>query len=482
MNRLAGTVVVTGPDGAGKSTVAARLEQEVLAGPVLHLHHRPAVLPRRRMHQGTVTDPHAEAAYPPWRSLLKLAYLFLDYQLGWWLKVRPVRRRGGSVLLERGWWDLAVDPRRYRLAPSRWMYILGRLIPRPDLTIILVADPVLLVSRVEELPVAEIARQVRAWHRFGDGRADAIVLDATEPLGSLLTTVRQELERRTSSVPPPRREELHDDLRRWASEVLRVPQGRLSVSVLGHHDESVTYRIVVRGSAEAFVLKSFVSRAGDRQAENAVAEYEALERYHTATTGAGLIGCPEPIALRLDPEPAILTRYVEGRPIDRHLTEIRSAEETVELAERLVRALRVYHDAVGDPFGDLHAQHILYSDGSLVLLDPVSPTRGLAEVRTSPEFSELALDVGYFCYALSVNWRLLLRDPGRWVWSWRLGRGLIRAASDRPGDVVSAPPKEIRSAALTYLRTLPERKGGSVRSRILARIGSHLVARMVRPD
>jgi hypothetical protein len=268
-----------------------------------------------------------------------------------------------------------------------------------------------------------------------------------------------------------------DDLVGWVSEVLEVPTEHLSSAVLGSHDESVTYRIVDSTTGNAFVAKAFRERKNDDPVENAVAEYEALERYHTATTGAEPIGCPEPIALRLDPEPAILTRFVDGIPVDRYLAEARSARAVAEIARQMVDGLRLYHEAVGEAFGDLHADHVLRSGAAIVFLDPASPTRGLASLRASPEFSRLALDVGYYCYSVAINWRLLVSHPVRWGWSWRLGSDLVAAASRVADGSAAEAREEIRSAAVAYLHLLRELEG-TVRSSVLALLGSLAIRRI----
>ncbi|HUG83313.1 MAG TPA: hypothetical protein VMM13_02050, partial [Euzebya sp.] len=118
MRRYSATVVVAGPDGAGKSSMAAALVDQVLARPVLHLHHRPGVLPRSSAGKQLVTEPHAQAPYSRVVSVAKVLYLWADYRLGWWLRLLPTRRRGGSVVIERGWADIGVDPLRYRLAAT----------------------------------------------------------------------------------------------------------------------------------------------------------------------------------------------------------------------------------------------------------------------------------------------------------------------------------------------------------------------------
>ncbi len=197
MKRYSTTLVVAGPDGSGKSSLAAAIIEQVLAPPVVHVHHRPGVLPHSAAAGQAVTEPHKHPPYSVPKSAVKLLYLWVDYQLGWWFRLRPVRRRGGSLIIERGWQDLAVDPLRYRLAGVRRLtLILGRLLPRPDLLAVLVADADILIARADELPAAEITRQLGEWSRWAEGRQDVVLLDAAASREETLEAIRRELESR----------------------------------------------------------------------------------------------------------------------------------------------------------------------------------------------------------------------------------------------------------------------------------------------
>jgi hypothetical protein len=198
VSRYSTIVVVAGPDGSGKSSLAAAMIDQMLAPPVVHVHHRPGVLPRSAAAAQAVTEPHNSPPYSRPKSVIKLLYLWVDYQLGWWLRLRPVRRRGGSLIIERGWQDLAVDPLRYRLAGvSSLTLILGRLLPRPDLVAVLVADADILIARADELPAAEITRQVGEWSRWAEGRRNVILLDAAASREETLEAIRRELQSRS---------------------------------------------------------------------------------------------------------------------------------------------------------------------------------------------------------------------------------------------------------------------------------------------
>lgn len=196
-------LVVAGPDGSGKTTVADALA-EALPTPVRRLHHRPQLLPSKTRYDGhVVADPHAKPTYSRGLSLLKTAYLYVDWVVGWFLYVRPVRARGGSVIIERGWWDVAVDQRRYRLdVPKGVLHGLGRLLPRPDTTVVLTGSPSVLFARKPELPEAELARQINAWTALPAGPLRPLLIDADAALDDALDAIERGLRSRGWSIEP----------------------------------------------------------------------------------------------------------------------------------------------------------------------------------------------------------------------------------------------------------------------------------------
>lgn len=182
--RRGGVIVVTGPDGAGKSTLCDELSTRLPeSAPVVRLHHRPGVLPvRGGRDAASSTDPHRSAPYPVGVSGIKTLFLFVDYTLGWRLRIRPVISEGGWVIIERGWWDLVVDPKRYRLRRANAVTrLLGRLLPRPDLTVVLEAPQEVLSGRKDELSPEEIKRQALAWREVLPRRTPRHYADATLP-------------------------------------------------------------------------------------------------------------------------------------------------------------------------------------------------------------------------------------------------------------------------------------------------------------
>ena len=192
-----GVIVVAGPDGTGKTTLCSALPAAAFgAAPVLHVHHRFGVLPERENSEVDISRPHEQRPYPALLSWAKSVYLFVDYQLGWQVRVRKFVRRGGWVILERGWWDVAIDQRRYRIRSSGWLLrALGRLLPRPDLVIVLMAPVQTLLARKAELAPAEFERQLKSWNTVLPHGVSRALIDATQSpadvVGSAADAVRR---------------------------------------------------------------------------------------------------------------------------------------------------------------------------------------------------------------------------------------------------------------------------------------------------
>jgi thymidylate kinase len=190
-------VALCGPDGAGKTSLSAQLAAwaDLHFNGVVRLHWRPGVLPRLGALAGREdpdpSRPHQASPSDLALSVVRLLYYWLDQLLGYGATIARRRRAGALVLLERGYWDMAVDPRRYRIqTPGSLVYILGRLLPQPDLTVVLVAEPHVLARRKDELPEQEIGRQLAAWRQLA-GRRGWATVSVAQPLEQVARDIQQ---------------------------------------------------------------------------------------------------------------------------------------------------------------------------------------------------------------------------------------------------------------------------------------------------
>ena len=181
--RPAGLVVaVLGPDGAGKSSVIERLAAAL--APAFRRTHRLHLRPRIGAGGGgaAVTDPHAKPPRGALASVAKLAYFLLDYWVGYTVRLWPLKVRWTLVLFDRYYHDILADPLRYRYgAPLRLAALAGRLVPKPDLTLVLDAPAETLQARKREVPAEETARQREAYRDLAARLDNAVVIDADRP-------------------------------------------------------------------------------------------------------------------------------------------------------------------------------------------------------------------------------------------------------------------------------------------------------------
>lgn len=189
-------LVLLGPDGCGKSSVASGIMEALTPTfgkeKSLHLHWKPSLLRRDRPNAGPVTDPHAKPPRGPLVSLAYFTFHLLEFVLGGQLRIRPVLFRNGLVAIDRYYYDFLVDPKRYRLTVPRrllkWAY---RFVMKPDLVFCLDAPPEVLQRRKQEVSPEETARQRDAYLELAHTLPNAHVVDASRPLDEVVAEVEK---------------------------------------------------------------------------------------------------------------------------------------------------------------------------------------------------------------------------------------------------------------------------------------------------
>lgn len=187
---------VMGPDGVGKTTFiesfsAGLAELQVKDPNAIQVYHfRPHLIPNiNELLTGKpeviseFNNPHSAAPASMPSSFLRITYYWIDYLLGYWLKIRRHLIRGQTIVFDRYFYDFIADPQRSRLSLPVWvprLYL--ALTPKPDLVFFLDAKPDQIYARKQELQPSEIERQLGVYRSLVDQDAGRLVrLDAEKP-------------------------------------------------------------------------------------------------------------------------------------------------------------------------------------------------------------------------------------------------------------------------------------------------------------
>jgi thymidylate kinase len=515
------SVLIVGPDGSGKSTLARTLVDSL--GGVFRshatFHWRPGLLPRPGAVVGRAeadpTTPHARSSHGLILSVTLLFYYWLDFLLGGWLRVWPARLRTRLVVTERGWWDLAVDPRRYRLDVSpRLVRALGTLLPHPDVALVLEAPPKVVLARKAELPESEIDRQSAAWRENLPPRLRAIPLDASLPAHAVAEKTREEslrvLETRAARRLGAGWVEVHlkGELRWWlprgssavAAKALSVYQpvtvrGRVAWEAAGLAARAGGFRLLRRGEAPPLLVRealashlpprstlavgranhpgryvaAIVDRAGSchgiAKVATGPAGVEALRTEAEAIETFGSLLSPPLAAPRiLVNEPGVL--LLEAVPWRPRLRPWRLERDVAGALGALFRS-KAREDGVrlGPAHGDCAPWNLLQTEEGWVLIDWES-----ASGEATPFYD--------LCHYVIQGHTLLGRPSWKEVRAGFLHRtGWVGAAVRAYAEGAEVPADEAVSFLEAYLRASGsrmeaegERAGGVVRSRLLREI------------
>ncbi len=199
-------VAILGPDGAGKSTICSLLvNADRVSLPFKDVEHtllylrvlpplaktKSALLRQPIAEHGVSWDPHGRPGHTSFVSAFKFLYYTLDQWLGEIIRARPRLAKNVLLMRDRHLLEIVIDPKRYRYAGPMWLARwITRMMPKPDMVILLDADPQILQARKQEVSFAETVRQRNAYKEIIERMPNGYVIDAGQPLEQVLADVR----------------------------------------------------------------------------------------------------------------------------------------------------------------------------------------------------------------------------------------------------------------------------------------------------
>lgn len=179
-------VTLLGLDGSGKSTVLAALGKQLSPLVITVIHRRPGIVYHTNRQDGADAgiSHYARPPHGQFKSIVKLLAMVLDWQLGYWRRIQPARRRGELVITDRhALLDLIADPLRYRYGgPAGLVRWAVRLVPQPHCVFLLDASIAVLQTRKQELSQEKAEELQTAYRRLLQTVPNGRIIDAAQPI------------------------------------------------------------------------------------------------------------------------------------------------------------------------------------------------------------------------------------------------------------------------------------------------------------
>jgi thymidylate kinase len=147
-------------------------------------------IPHRGEPGAIVVDPHGK---PPRSTLFSLAKIFVWLIEEWYAHFFQDDKEA-PLIYDRHYHDLLIDPKRYRYGGPRWVAkLVGKLMPQPDLWVLLDAPAEVLQARKQEVPFSETARQRQEYLAFVRNQRNYMIIDASQSLDRVIVEIEKAL-------------------------------------------------------------------------------------------------------------------------------------------------------------------------------------------------------------------------------------------------------------------------------------------------
>ena len=158
-------VVLVGPDGVGKTSVARALLAHY-RGPAAYFHFLPPLDGRWPAAPDpiSVAPPKASGGGSAMLGWIRLVRNAVRCWLAYLKSVRPALKRGLLIVGDRWMYGYIVQPEAMKFhGPELLARAVLRLLPRPHLIVNLAAPPYVIRGRKQELTLSQIEQELLAW-------------------------------------------------------------------------------------------------------------------------------------------------------------------------------------------------------------------------------------------------------------------------------------------------------------------------------
>lgn len=192
-------IALLAPDGGGKSTILEALKAygvTSFAG-VERKYIRPGMFKNIGQYkpnaQPEMTDnpnPHGRKPDGVLKSLVRFLIYMIDFTLGYYIKVVPLKWKRKLIVFDRYYYDYYVDMYRYHYSLPQWLpRLFGFMIPRPAITFILYASPEVIYNRKKELTFEETRRQCEKFKDMAQTLPNTQLINVDRPVCDIVKDI-----------------------------------------------------------------------------------------------------------------------------------------------------------------------------------------------------------------------------------------------------------------------------------------------------